>query len=75
MPTVPDPLLTVKELAAVYRVDPRTIQRWAKSGQLRAVPTPGGRLRRFRAADVEALLEPTQNENGPALAIAAPDEP
>lgn len=56
MPTVPEPLLTVKEVASVYRVDPRTIQRWAKSGLLKAVPTPGGRLRRFRAVDVEALL-------------------
>ncbi|MER7212417.1 helix-turn-helix domain-containing protein [Streptosporangium sp. NPDC000239] len=56
MPTVPEPLLTVKEVAAVYRVAPRTIQRWAKTGALKAVPTPGGRLQRFRAADVEGLL-------------------
>lgn len=67
MPSVPEPLLTVKEVASVYRVEPRTIQRWAKTGRLKAVPTPGGRLKRFRAADVEALLnDPAQNENEPA---------
>jgi len=70
MPTVPEPLLTVRELASVYRVDPRTIQRWAKNGRLKAVPTPGGRLKRFRAADVEALLtDPTENENEPARCV------
>lgn len=57
MPKLPEPLLTVKEVASVYRVEPRTIQRWAKTGRLKVVVTPGGRLRRFRSADVEALLQ------------------
>ena len=66
MPSVPEALLTPKEVAAVYRVEPRTVQRWAKSGLIESVPTPGGRLKRFRASDVEALLNsPTpQNEDG-----------
>ncbi|WP_068925076.1 helix-turn-helix domain-containing protein [Planobispora rosea] len=77
MPTVPEPLLTVRELAAVFRVDPRTIQRWAKAGRIKAVVTPGGRLRRFRRADVAALVAdetPAHNESGPASA-ATPDGP
>ncbi len=60
--SVPESLLTPKEVSAVYRVDPRTVLRWAKAGRIKSVDTPGGRLKRFRASDVEALL-------------AAPDEP
>jgi excisionase family DNA binding protein len=70
MLSVPEPLLTAKEVATVFRVDPRTVQRWAKNGDLEAVPTPGGRLKRFRVADVEALLNgPAHNEDGPARCI------
>ena len=51
-----EPLLTSEELAATFRVDPGTICRWAREGLLSSVPTPGGRLRRFRASDVRAIL-------------------
>lgn len=73
MPTLPEPLLTVKEVASVYRVEPRTIQRWAKKGQIKAITTPGGRLRRFRAADVEALLQ-CDDQPAPIQESPAPEK-
>jgi excisionase family DNA binding protein len=51
-------LLTTGEVATRYRVGQTTVRRWADSGQLASFKTPGGR-RRFRAADVEALIAET----------------
>lgn len=48
-------LLTPGEVAALFRVDPKTVTRWAISGKLPSVKTPGGH-RRYRQADVTALL-------------------
>jgi len=39
----------------MFRVDPKTVTRWAQAGKLASVRTLGGH-RRYRAADVEALL-------------------
>ena len=50
-----DRLLTAAEVAALFRVEKVTVGRWARSGRLPSVRTPGGQ-RRFRAADVAALL-------------------
>jgi excisionase family DNA binding protein len=52
--TFPD-LLKLAEVAAAFRVHPRTIIRWAEAGKLPCFRTAGGH-RRFRAADVRALL-------------------
>ena len=54
-PGDPERLLTPREVAALFRVDPKTVTRWAKAGKLASVRTLGGH-RRYRAADVEALL-------------------
>ncbi|MFI6513307.1 helix-turn-helix domain-containing protein [Streptosporangium sp. NPDC050855] len=51
-----DRLLTSKEAAAVFRVDPKTVVRWARTGALTAVRTPGGRLLRFWESAVYAAL-------------------
>ena len=48
-------LLTVGEVAALFRVDPKTVTRWAASGRIKSVRTPGGH-RRFRKSEVRALL-------------------
>jgi excisionase family DNA binding protein len=60
---IPDtePLLTPSEVAAMFRVDPKTVTRWAKAGKLSAIRTLGGH-RRYRESEVRALLEgiPTQ---------------
>lgn len=38
-------LFTVKEVAAKFRVKPRTVYRWLKAGRMSAITTPGGHLR------------------------------
>jgi excisionase family DNA binding protein len=38
-------LLTPAEVGLLFRVDPRTAVRWAASGQMDSVRTPGGRWR------------------------------
>lgn len=50
-----DPLLTPGEVAAMVHVDPKTVSRWAASGRLPFVRTPGGH-RRYRRSTVEAFL-------------------
>ena len=50
-------LLTPAECAALWRVDPKTITRWAKAGKLSSVRTLGGH-RRYRETEVRALLNP-----------------
>ncbi len=49
-------LLTPSEVAALFRVDPKTVTRWAKAGKLTSIRTLGGH-RRYRANEVHALLE------------------
>lgn len=51
----PEPLLTPGEVAKAFRVDPKTVTRWAKSGILSSFRTPGGH-RRFPETEVTALL-------------------
>jgi excisionase family DNA binding protein len=71
-------LLTSDEVADMFRVKPRTIQRWARDGRITRRRTPGGHYR-FARSEAEALLSADlavpQNENGPDLAIPAPVEP
>lgn len=50
-----EPLLTPAEVAAIFRVDPKTVTRWAKAGRLASIRTLGGH-RRYREAEVRALL-------------------
>ena len=50
-----DPLLTPSEVAHLFRVDPKTVTRWAQAGKLTAVRTLGGH-RRYREAEVRAML-------------------
>jgi excisionase family DNA binding protein len=39
----------------MFRVDPKTVTRWAKSGKLTSIRTLGGH-RRYREAEVRSLL-------------------
>jgi excisionase family DNA binding protein len=50
-----EPLLTPAEVATMFRVDPKTVTRWAKAGKLNAIRTLGGH-RRYRETEVRALL-------------------
>lgn len=48
-------LLTPGEVAALFRVDPKTVTRWATAGRIGSIRTPGGH-RRFRESEVNQLL-------------------
>lgn len=54
-------LLTPTEVATLFRVDPRTVTRWAKAGKLTTVRTVGG-VRRYPEAEVRSLLEESRSE-------------
>ncbi len=48
-------LLTPGEVALMFRVDPKTVTRWASAGRIGSIRTPGGH-RRFRETEVRSLL-------------------
>jgi excisionase family DNA binding protein len=52
-------LITPAEVAALFRVDPKTVTRWAKAGKLTAIRTLGGH-RRYRLSEVQSLLKSTE---------------
>jgi excisionase family DNA binding protein len=49
-------LLTPAEVAALFRVDPKTVTRWARDGRLTTIRTLGGH-RRYRETEIRKLLE------------------
>ena len=51
----PDELLTCREVAARFRVNPKTVSRWERAGKLRAIRTLGGH-RRFYRSDIERTI-------------------
>ena len=53
-------LLTPAEVAKLFRVDPKTVTRWAKAGKITAIRTLGGH-RRYRQSEVQALLKSVPN--------------
>ena len=56
-------LLTPAEVASLFRVDPKTVTRWAKAGKISAIRTLGGH-RRYREAEVLALRSAGSSEAG-----------
>ena len=56
-------LLTPGEVAVMFRVDPKTVTRWAQAGKLSAVRTLGGH-RRFLEAEVMELLGAVPQQAG-----------
>jgi excisionase family DNA binding protein len=50
-----EPLLTPAEVAHLFRVDPKTVARWAKAGKLTSLRTLGGH-HRYRESEVRNLL-------------------
>ena len=49
-------LLTPAEVASLFRVDPKTVTRWAKAGKLTSIKTLGGH-RRYKESEVKELLK------------------
>ena len=56
-----DELLMPAQVAALFRVHPKTVTRWARAGKLEARRTLGGH-RRYRVGDVRSVL-PEQFES------------
>jgi len=57
----PEALLTPSEVAALFRVNPKTVTRWARAGKLTAIRTLGGH-RRFRVSEIRRFLEEMSQE-------------
>jgi excisionase family DNA binding protein len=57
----PEALLTPSEVAALFRVNPKTVTRWARAGKLTAIRTLGGH-RRFKASEIRRCLEEMSTE-------------
>jgi len=55
-----DRLLISSEVAEMFRVDVKTVNRWVKLGKIPHIRTPGGHSR-FRESEVLAILS---GENG-----------
>ena len=60
-------LLTPGEVALMFRVDPKTVTRWASAGRIGSIRTPGGH-RRFREAEVRDLLTDLTVDLSPSTA-------
>jgi excisionase family DNA binding protein len=55
-PAEQEVLLTPAEVAKLFRVDPKTVTRWAKAGKITAIRTLGGH-RRYRQSEIQALIK------------------
>jgi excisionase family DNA binding protein len=55
--------MTPGEVAALFRVDPKTVTRWAASGRITSIKTPGGH-RRFRESEIRAYLRDGYEPDG-----------
>ena len=62
MSTEQETLLTPSEVANLFRVDPKTVTRWAKAGKLTSIRTLGGH-RRYKESEVKALLITTTGKS------------
>jgi excisionase family DNA binding protein len=57
----PDTLLTTAEVAAMFRVDPKTVTKWATAGKLTSTRTLGGQ-RRYYASEIEKHLRDSRRK-------------
>ncbi len=62
----PGALLTPSEVATLFRVDPKTVTRWAKAGKISAIRTLGGH-RRFHEDEVRQLLGGVPEQRDPLV--------
>jgi predicted site-specific integrase-resolvase len=76
-----DDLLTPGEVAGLFRVDPKTVTRWARAGRIPSVEgrpgvlrTPGGHMR-YRWQVVRMILDGEITMNYAEDAVAIPPTP
>jgi excisionase family DNA binding protein len=50
-----EPLLTPAEVSQIFRVDPKTVTRWARAGRISSVKTLGGH-RRYPESEIMKVL-------------------
>lgn len=55
------PVMSVAEVAELFRVNPNTVNRWVRAGDLRPFRTPGGHGR-FHTAEIIGFLRNDQQE-------------
>jgi excisionase family DNA binding protein len=67
-------LLTPAEVAAAFKVDPKTVTRWAKAGKLNSIRTLGGH-RRYLEAEVLSKLENSFAEEDSPVWLDSSDAP
>jgi excisionase family DNA binding protein len=60
-------LLTPSEVAALFRVDPKTVTRWAQQGKLHSIRTLGGH-RLYSEAEIQQFLDDPQRVPMPRAA-------
>jgi excisionase family DNA binding protein len=63
----PERWLTPGEVALLFRVDPKTVTRWASAGRIGSIRTPGGH-RRFRESEIHDLLADLTADSSPSTA-------
>jgi excisionase family DNA binding protein len=66
-----DRLLTPGEVASLFRVDPKTVTRWAAAGRINSIRTPGGH-RRFRESEIRELLRQDGSKAAAPMTAPAP---
>jgi excisionase family DNA binding protein len=57
-------LLTPGEVAALFRVDPKTVTRWASAGRIGSIRTPGGHRRLPASEGRQMLADHTSEATG-----------
>ena len=54
-------LLNINEVAKLFGVHPETVRRWDKSGKLKSIRIGNFGHRKYKKADIDNLLRPSQN--------------
>ena len=65
-------LLTPSEVAVMFKVNPKTVTRWARAGKISAVRTLGGHRRFLASAVWEALRDVVPDVDTPAQPAQRP---
>lgn len=60
----PDAVLTPSEVGKLFRVNPKTVTRWARAGKLHPIRALGGH-RRFAASEIQRCLREQTDDETP----------